>query len=325
MAATSQFRISAAAAGLATTHGVVSRRKCLPSTNSRTLKCCAAPYKAYSQVIDRYLMLFLVQQDLGVQLQRAMNAERYDLVQEVQKRKSEIEKVMESQRAERDAEGYVSTDEGLDALTQAASLQAQMDAAVEAQDFALAATLRDKMRTLKEKTAPLEAAAEPDAPRLALGQRVLLRDSSVAAAGLAGVVVGWDRQCCEGSAWKERNGVAALSQGEDQVFYHLLLDMREWQANAWDATVMPVAYAADEALSAPADDGRTWLQEYKGQPRAAFIHPYEYLFFLGTDNRGDMVPTPQLRNMYSVPRRDVFPVANDDDGYEGGSDDSGTA
>ena len=41
-------------------------------------------------MIDRYLMLFLVQQDLGVQLQRAMNAERYDLVQEVQKRKSEV-------------------------------------------------------------------------------------------------------------------------------------------------------------------------------------------------------------------------------------------
>ena len=61
----------------------------------------------------------------------------------------QIEKVMESQRSERDADGYASTDEGIDALTQAASLQAQMDAAVESEDFALAATIRDKISKLK--------------------------------------------------------------------------------------------------------------------------------------------------------------------------------
>lgn len=113
-----------------------------------------------------------------------------------------------------------------------------------------------------------------------------------------------------------------MLQGEDQVFYHLLLDMREWQANAWDATVMPVAYAAEETLSCPAADGRTWRAEYDGQPRASFIHPYEYLFFLGPDNHGDFVPSPQLRNLYGAQRRDVFPVP-EDDGYDGGSSDSG--
>lgn len=108
------------------------------------------------------------------------------------------------------------------------------------------------------------------------------------------------------------------------MFYHLLLDMREWQANAWDSTVMPVAYAAEETLTSPAENGRTWLQEYKDQPRSSFIHPYEYLFFLGADNHGNFVPSPQLRNMYGVPRRDVYPI-DDDDGYDGGSSDSGTA
>lgn len=66
----------------------------------------------------------------------------------------QVEKVMESQRSDRETEGYVSSDDGLDALTQVAALQSQMDAAVEAEDFVLAATLRDKMRTLKVQPPP---------------------------------------------------------------------------------------------------------------------------------------------------------------------------
>lgn len=61
---------------------------------------------------------------------------------------------MESQRIDRDVDGYVSSDEGLDTLTQIVALQAQMDAAVESEDFALAATLRDKLRTKKVHLPP---------------------------------------------------------------------------------------------------------------------------------------------------------------------------
>jgi Hemimethylated DNA-binding protein YccV like len=44
-------------------------------------------------------------------------------------------------------------------------------------------------------------------PRLRLGQRVRHTGN-----GMAGVVVGWDRACCEKEGWRERNGVRALAQ-----------------------------------------------------------------------------------------------------------------
>lgn len=86
MATTPTVRFRSAVNGRAS----LSHRQINRNESRKCLRAAATPYKAYSQVIDRYLMLFLVQQDLGVQLQRAMNTERYDLVQQVQKRKAEV-------------------------------------------------------------------------------------------------------------------------------------------------------------------------------------------------------------------------------------------
>jgi hypothetical protein len=47
-------------------------------------------FRGYSHMVDRFLLLFLVQQDLGVQLQRAINYEQSMVAKEIQKRKAEV-------------------------------------------------------------------------------------------------------------------------------------------------------------------------------------------------------------------------------------------
>ena len=37
-----------------------------------------------------------------------------------------------------------------------------------------------------------------------------------------------------------------------------------------------------------------------------FQHPYSYLLFLGPDGQGNMLPGRQLRNKYSLQRKDVY-------------------
>lgn len=106
----------------------ISNRQSHSNRRWKCLRASAAPYKAYSQVIDRYLMLFLVQQDLGVQLQRAMNSERYDLVQEVQKRKAEVRSCLGM------SQGDLQQDTGVQHTTHCGRLPVPRIAAIHAQN-----------------------------------------------------------------------------------------------------------------------------------------------------------------------------------------------
>lgn len=83
--------------------------------------------------------------------------------------------------------------------------------------------------------------------------------------------------------------------------------------------MIPCAYVPQEKLYAPADEGSTWLQKYAGHPLEEFTHPYSYVIFLGKDNVGDFVPVPELRNLYGVPRKDVYPPEGDPEGDAGES------
>lgn len=42
--------------------------------------------------------------------------------------------------------------------------------------------------------------------------------------GYRGVIVGWDRTCCEDDEWRERAQVNRLSRRDNQPFYHVLVD-----------------------------------------------------------------------------------------------------
>ncbi|GFH14726.1 UVR domain-containing protein [Haematococcus lacustris] len=216
-------------------------------------------------------------------------------------------------------------------------------------------------------------------PRLRLGQRIVHRVH-----GYRGVVVGWDAQCCEAEDWVEANGGAGVNQA--QPFYHVLVDQRDWE---FDAYQPPVAYVAEELCWTPEDGGPppaamprhpnapgpflsagvagspvpttassaaagaaslaatsaytrpapasgksntpptkgatqamqgpdtaasssadseedsggvSWMEMFGSEP---LEHPYRYILFLGQDARGDYMPCRQLRDKYSVRRRDV--------------------
>jgi hypothetical protein len=108
--------------------------------------------------------------------------------------------------------------------------------------------------------------------------------------------------------------MGVLFQGARQPFYHLVLDSRDWGKNGWDPNVIPVGYAPEEQLHAPALEGSTWLQEFPDGPRATFVHPFEYHLFLGIDHEGNFLPSAELRTIYGEMRRDVHaPEESDND------------
>ena len=109
----------------------------------------------------------------------------------------------------------------------------------------------------------------------------------------------------------------------EQPFYSLLVDT----ADAPPAAGVPpvVAYCAEELLlpldapesnsdaaAAPPPPGGQSLADARDRRSRAFDHPYLYILFLGTDHRGDYVPTRALRARCGADRRDVY--AEGDDG-----------
>ncbi len=130
----------------------------------------------------------------------------------------------------------------------------------------------------------------------------------------------WDEVCCEADEWQAVANVAALQNGVAQPFYHILVDMRDWPSARFEA---PVAYVAEELLDAPQEPA-TWVQVHG---KDEFQHPYTYLLFLGVDGAGDFLPVQQLRDKFSVARRDVYApgegdAAEDEEEEEGGDDDT---
>jgi len=88
----------------------------------------------------------------------------------------------------------------------------------------------------------------------------------------------------------------------------VLVDSRDW---ANEVNRAPVAYVAEELLTAPAMRGSTWVQENRSGDE--FQHPYSYLLFLGRDAEGNYVPSSQLRDVYSQQRRDVHAPEDDEE------------
>jgi hypothetical protein len=56
-----------------------------------------------------------------------------------------------------------------------------------------------------------------------------------------------------------------------------------------------------------------------------FVHPYNKLVLFGQDARGDMLPCRQLREKYSVPRKDVYPPGEEEGAEEEAGDDDSSS
>ncbi|KAL6764350.1 hypothetical protein V8C86DRAFT_2474337 [Haematococcus lacustris] len=236
-----------------------------------------------SALVNEEVVYFIFQLDLDVQLQRNLNNEAYEAAQEVRKKRQLVDEAMAAM-AKRKAsnvgsEAASAALSAADFASEGLRLRAAMVRAVESEDYKEAARCRDLLSKLESSAKQVQAlAAEYTGgstfkPRLRLGQRIVHRVH-----GYRGVVVGWDAQCCEAEDWVEANGGAGVNQA--QPFYHVLVDQRDWE---FDAYQPPVAYVAEELC---------WTPEDGGPPPAAMPrHPNAPGPFLSAGVAGSPVPT----------------------------------
>ncbi|PON40199.1 Hemimethylated DNA-binding domain containing protein [Trema orientale] len=244
-----------------------------------------------SESANEDILIFFFQLDLATRVQYALNVEQYDIAQQLRNKLTEVEaEVIRQQQAKR---GSSSKSEAQDKALSIIRLRADLQNAVESENYALAAKLRDEISNLEAES--LAAAAKALAHENAqysfrLGQKVRHK-----VFGYQAVVCGMDPVCCESSSWMETAQVEKLPRGPNQPFYQVLVDVHE------DPNLL-VAYVAEDNLLTldPPDMGR-------------FDHPYVSFLFYGMDAAGDFIPIKQLREKYNRPRHEI-PIDPDDEG-----------
>lgn len=274
-----------------------------------------------SLLINKEVVLFLFQLEMDSQLQRALTYENFDAAREVRARRQQVDNALrELQEIKGPGCGarVAGRSDAVEYAPQIMTLKAQMAEAAAAEKYDEAAALRDRLRELEAAAAEAADAAAQylcpvEEPRFALGEMVLHSTK-----GYRGVVCGWDLACCESEEWQAAAGISSLQQGTDQVFYHVLVDARDWPPGGDHP---PVAYVAEELLTAGSSVDFASETPLDG----SFEHPYSYLLFLGADGQGNMVPCRQLRDKYCVERRDIYSAGESrwEEEDEDDEDDSG--
>lgn len=248
-----------------------------------------------SESANEDILIFFFQLDLATRVQFSLNMEQYEVAQQLRNKLTEVEaEVIRMQEAKR---GSTSKSEAQDKAISILRLRADMQNAIEGENYALAAELRDEISKLEAESlaASAKALAYGNAQyAFRLGQKLSHR-----LFGYRAVVCGMDPICCESNMWKETAHVEKLSRGSNQPFYQVLVDVHA------DPNLL-VAYVPEENLVAPdkPDMGR-------------FDHPYISFLFYGMDASGDFIPVKQLREKYNRPRHEV-PM--DPEEEEGGKD-----
>lgn len=257
-----------------------------------------------SPLVNREVVLFLFQLEMDSQLQRALTYEDFDLVKDLRARRNKVdEALLDLQKSKGYGCGSRRTKDGVqfNVDPEVLSVRARLSKAIEEESYSEAAQLRDRLAELEEESDEADMPCPIVEPQFSLGQMVIHSTK-----GYTGVVCGWDLACCESEAWKKGADVASLKGGEEQVFYHILVDVNDWPM---DEELAPVAYVAEELL-----DEASLANFESEQPLVndAFQHPYSYLMFLGSDGHGNRIPCRQLRERYCVDRKDVYPPGHED-------------
>ncbi|XP_052185585.1 clp protease adapter protein ClpF, chloroplastic isoform X1 [Diospyros lotus] len=236
-----------------------------------------------SESANEDILIFFFQLDLSTQVQRALNLEEYEIAQQLRNKLTEVETEVIRQQEER--RGSASKSEAQDIAINMLRLRADLQSAIQSENYPLAAELRDKISKLEAESLAASAKAqlyEHAQYAFRLGQRVKHK-----LFGYQGIICGMDPVCCESSSWKEIAQVDKLSRGPDQPFYQVLVDV---YANP----NLLVAYVAEENLLPP-----------DKPDMARFDHPYISFLFYGMDAAGDFIPIKQLRDKYNRPRHEV--------------------
>ncbi|XP_048135203.1 clp protease adapter protein ClpF, chloroplastic isoform X2 [Rhodamnia argentea] len=191
------------------------------------------------------------------------------------------EEVIRQQEAKRGSSKSEAQDKAISIIR----LRADLQKAVEREDYALASKLRDEISNLEADSLAASAKAlayENAEYAFRLGQKVKHK-----VFGYRAVVCGMDPVCCESTSWVEAAQIQKLARGSNQPFYQVLVDVYE------DPNLL-VTYVPEENLVAP------------DQPdKDRFDHPYISILFYGMDSAGDFIPIKQLREKYNRPRHEL--------------------
>lgn len=246
-----------------------------------------------SESANEDILMFFFQLDLATRVQCALNMEEYDIAKQLRNKLSEVEEeVIKQQQSKR---GMSAKSEAQDKALSIIRLRSDLQSAIENEDYALAAKLRDEISKLEAESlaASAKALAHENAQYVfRLGQKVRHK-----LFGYRAIIVGMDPVCSESNSWMENAQVKKLSRGTTQPFYQVLVDVRA-------EPDLLVAYVPEENLLIPdkPDKGR-------------FDHPYMSFLFYGMDSAGDFIPIKQLREKYNKPRHEIpFDPPTDEDG-----------
>lgn len=237
-----------------------------------------------SESANEDILIFFFQLDLATRVQCALNMEQYEIAQQLRNKLTEVEvEVIKQREAKRGSTS--SKNEAQDKAINILHLRADMQKAIESENYALAAELRDQISKLEAESLAASAKAlvyEKTEYAFRLGQKVRHKMF-----GYRAVVCGMDPICCESSSWMETAHVEKLQRGSNQPFYQVLVDVRA------DPNLL-VAYVPEENLLAMDQPDMDRLD-----------HPYISFLFYGMDSAGDFIPIKQLREKYNRARHEV--------------------
>ncbi|XP_031101403.1 clp protease adapter protein ClpF, chloroplastic [Ipomoea triloba] len=236
-----------------------------------------------SESANEDILMFFFQLDLATRVQYALNLEQYDIAKQLRDKLTEVEsEVLKQQESKL---GSASKSEVQDMAISILCLRADLQSAVESENYSLAADIRDQISKIEAESlaASVRAQAYENAQyAFRLGQRVKHK-----VFGYRGVICGMDPVCCESTSWMENAKIEKLSRGPDQPFYQVLVDVRA------DPNLL-VTYVPEENLEAPSEEDTK-----------RFDHPYTSFLFYGMDGAGDFIPIKQLREKYNKPRHEL--------------------
>ncbi|GAB2214471.1 hypothetical protein Drorol1_Dr00018820 [Drosera rotundifolia] len=245
----------------------------------------------HSKSANEDILFFFFQLDMATRVQYALNLEQYDIAQQLRDKLNEVENEVIRQLDFR----RVSTAKSKvqDLSIHILRLRSQMQIAIQNENYALAAKLRDDISEVEAESIAASAKAlayDSVQYEFRLGQKVRHKIF-----GYRGVICGMDPVCCESSSWIETAKINQLSRGSAQPFYQVLVDIYE------DPSLL-VAYVPQENLLLP-----------NPPDTATFDHPYTSFLFYGTDTAGDFIPVQQLREKYNRPRHEASFNPDDED------------
>lgn len=171
-----------------------------------------------SERANEELLMFFFQLDLTTRLQRALNQDMYEAAQGLREKIAEVEKEMARQRRAKAGSGGTKSEAHDTAIT-LLQTKAELQRLIEAEDYAAAGAVRNKIMALEAESLAAQANAMIHQQRsfeYRLGQKVKHR-----ALGYRGVICGMDPFCSESEEWADAAGVEDLPRGRNQPFYQV--------------------------------------------------------------------------------------------------------